>query len=221
MILQSLSEYLTFRFSFMWLIVIVVLLILALLFLRNYIARDSVVKMNLGYFAFIISYAITRILFFIGDYFGEYQNLENVIEFTISMKAAYIVSSIGMLVMLFIFEKDIIPTRFILSIVDLVCIILFILLPYDFMKPVMYVFQALVVVEILSIYIYLAVKGTGALRKKAIYTIISILVLFTGVLLDMRIVSDLNIEITWIVAPILVITGSTLFFIFQSYRKKK
>jgi hypothetical protein len=87
------------------------------------------------------------------------------------------------------------------------------------MMPVMYIFQTLVAVEILSIYIYLALKGTGNLRRKAFSTIISILILFSGIILDMRVIWDLGIDATYILAPILVMIGVALFYAFQSHRK--
>ena len=215
---QTIQGYLLYKAQFMWLVVIAVLIIVALLFLRNrkQATTKKNEKLNLAYFAFIISYAVTRIFFFIGDYYGEYQALDDSFMFIFSMKMAYISSSIGLFVTLFIFEHEFIPSKYIFSIINVICAILFIILPYDLMRIVMYIFQVFVFIEILSVYLYLAIKGFGELKKRAIYTVLALILFFIGVILDTRMISDLNL-IPGYIAPGLVIIGVFIFYRLQSF----
>ncbi|MGV9173904.1 MAG: hypothetical protein ACOC44_16855 [Promethearchaeia archaeon] len=218
MILQSIQGYLMYKYQFMWLFVIVLLFIIAILFLRNgrYATTDKNKKLNIAYFAFILSYGFTRIFFFISDYYGEYQNLDDAFIFILTVKLAYISASLGLLVTLFIFEREFIPSKYIFSMINVICAILFIVLPYDMMRIVMYVFQIFVFIEILSVYIYLAAKGFGELKRRAIFTILALVLFFFGVVLDTRMISDLDI-IPGFFPPILVMIGIMVFYKLQSF----
>lgn len=220
MLLYSFEDYLMYKASFMWILVSIILFIVSLLFLISIKGAETNVKkkLSLGYFSFFFCYGLTRIFFFIGDYFGEYQPYDDSVEFIFFMKAAYIAGSIGLFALLFVYEQELIPTKYILSIVNIICIALFIILPYVLMQPIAYIFQVLVLVEILSVYIYIGVKGVGDIKKLAIKTILSLIIFFLGVFLDSRMISDLNI-IPPLIPPILVIIGVILIYYFQKPRK--
>ena len=221
MFLYSLEVYLLYKMAFMWIIVTILLIIIAVLFLIS--MRNAGTKINkklcIGYFTFFFCYGLARIFFFIGDYYGEYQALDESIEFITYMKIAYIAGSVGLLVLLYVYEQEFVPTHYALSVFNVICVILFIVLPYDLMKPIAYVFQVLVLVEILSVYLYIGIKGVGDIKKLAYQTILSLLVFFSGVFLDTRMISDLNI-IPPIIPPILVMIGVVLIYYFQHPRKE-
>jgi hypothetical protein len=214
MLLQSIAEY--FMLEFLWLIAAGVMIILSILVFRDSkkATTDKNKKLYLGMGAFILSYALTRICFFIADYYGEYQPFVDSLEFLISIKAGYVVSAIGLTILLYVFEKEFVPTKFIFTITAIVSGILYVFLPYDLMKLIIYIFQPLVLVEILYIYIYLARKGIGDLKKRALYAIYTLIILFMGIALDTRIISDMNIFPPYLPA-ILVMTGLITFYYSQ------
>ncbi len=221
MLNQSFEEYLLYKFAFMWIIVSIILIIFSILFLLEVKKAETKTnkKIHFGFFVFFFCYGLARIAFFIGDYYGEYQPYDDSLMFIGSMKAAYILGSVGLFTLLFVYEQNIIPSRYAMSIVNLICITLFVILPYELMKPIAYIFQTLVLIEILSVYIYIGIKGTGQVRILAYKTILSLTLFFLGVFLDSRLISDLNI-IPAIIPPLLVIIGIVMFYYFRKTGNK-
>ncbi|MFX0071374.1 MAG: hypothetical protein ACFFAO_09825 [Candidatus Hermodarchaeota archaeon] len=221
MLLKSFNEYLLYKFQFMWLfIVIPFMFLICVLWILNlkYSPTEKAKKLYLGYFAFIFCYTLTRIFFFIADFYGEYGGMEDSFEFILYIKLAYISTSVGLVIFFFFFERDFVPTKFIFTGIAFIFGVLFIFLPYDYMKLLMYIMQPIYLLEIMSIYIYLLIKGTGDLKKKALSSIISLIIFFVGILLDTRAVTDLNI-IPAFIAPIVFMIGLGSFYYTQKFEK--
>ena len=215
---QTFSDYVYYNFTFVWIFVIIVLIIIAFLFLNDSRKAPSpkLKKLCIGYFAFILSYAFTRIFFFFADYYGEYKSWEDSLEFLIFIKLGYISSSIGLAIFFYVLERDFVPTKFVLTSITIISVVLYIFLPYNMMRIIIYIFQPIYLVEVLSIYIYLAIKGTGEIQRRALYAIISLIIFFIGIILDIRAITDLDI-IPGFVAPICVTIGLVLFHYSQKF----
>jgi hypothetical protein len=214
MLFLSFEEY--FMFEFLWLIAAGVMVVLSIIIFRDSkkARTEKNKKLYIAMGAFILSYALTRICFFFADYYGEYQAFIDSWEFLFLVKAGYVVSTIGLTILLYVFEKEFVPTKFIFTLTAIVSGVLYVFLPYDLMKLIIYIFQPLVLIEILYIYIYLARKGIGELKKRALYAIFTLIIFFLGIALDTRIISDMNIFPPFI-PPILVMVGLITFYMSQ------
>ena len=214
MLLQSFEEY--FMMEFLWLVAAGVMIILSILLFKD--SKNATTEKNkklyLGIGSFILAYALTRICFFFADYYGAYQGLEDTLEFLITIKLGYVISAIGLVILLYIFEKEFVPTKYIFTITAIISGVLYVFLPYNYMRLIIYVFQPLVLVEILYIYIYLATKGIGELKKKALYAIFTLIIFFMGIVLDIRSIADLHIVPSF-VAPLLVMIGLITYYLSQ------
>lgn len=177
-------------FNFLWLFMIVALFSLGIIFLRR--ANDfkkkelkSTYQLNLGIGIFMIFYGITRICFIFSNFYSVYYN-EQLIQFQIWIRIAYILSIFALAFLVFGLEKYFIPTKGIASIILVIFGILTIFLPYNVLRVIDYSVMPIYMIFIMSSYVYLAVKSSGIIRRNALISLLGLLLFFIGIFLDSK-----------------------------------
>ncbi|MGV9173147.1 MAG: hypothetical protein ACOC44_14840 [Promethearchaeia archaeon] len=199
----------------LWLISFGLLILAFLLFLKKGLETElkSSKMVFYGYGIFCLAFAITRILFIFGiynpSYYGFYTNL------------GYISALIGIIFWLYILETYMITgTKKIFLILTLIAFgfalislagaanryfaltIIFILLPVS-------------ITAIFLLYIYIIIKGTGSVRKKAMWLLGGLILFVIGYMMDSELFISNFSEVPLVIPPVIMIVGILVFLYSQ------
>lgn len=157
----------------------------------------------LGVGIFVIVHLIARIFYFIYDFYGNDQFWD----------IAAIVGMAGILVWMYAIERHVFTrSYFIFTIIVAIAVILLIVLPDDNMKTTV---QTVVVPSvglfIPSIYLYVAYKGTGNIRKYSLIIFLGIMIFLAGQTAHMSSFLEVSPFIYFILSPIFMIGGGIIF----------
>jgi membrane-associated HD superfamily phosphohydrolase len=173
--------------------------------------EDISKKIKTGYAAFMVFYALARILFIIAVWFPSESWSQNSFDFFSTIGDLFI--TIGLTSIIFVIEKYLIlQTHRLATILGIVMSCLFALtvfvifvsgyptvlsqpwldiftflsayLGHSLALALTYASAAVLVGIILVMYIYLAIKGTATLRRNAILIIVAVLLILAGDLID-------------------------------------
>lgn len=143
--------------------------------------------------------------------------------FQLAIRVAYCVGLFAVTFLVYGLEKYILPTRGFLSLVPLAMGVLSTFLPYDTMRVLNYVAQGIIMVVVMGIYIYMASKTSGILRRNALYALVALVAFFSAIYLDSKAskVFFTGAGIRWVayVIPPLLALGGIVGFYWATTRK--
>lgn len=198
---------------------------LALLLKRK---SDSEILRNIkrGYGLFLTFYAATRIFFILATWFHSEPWHPNSYDFFVVW--GYFSTAVGFSIIIFVIEKYLITkTRFLFTVLGVVLVALYLL-------SILGVFTQAVALElswysspiliavVLLLYMSLAIRSTGKLRRNAIIIIVGIFLLAAMAVLDGEGIitsapawfdgNELLLEIFYSIPPVIGIAGAAIFF---------
>jgi hypothetical protein len=132
---------------------------------------------GLGLFGYL--YALTRISFLISDFTIDDPNL-----YPIFWRLASVISLIALLILILVLERYVVKTKYIFTILCVIGTVLTAVLQEDVARIIVVIVSGIVLIVILSIYLYIGKKSQGAPRLKALKCAISILILVFGVFIE-------------------------------------
>jgi hypothetical protein len=211
----------------LWIIAIGELFVGFIILFRE--SRKENSKYILGISIFVILFFISRICNFINVYYVGYSYdtylLDDPLNFWLQF-GYNIFSYIGLFILYFVIETYIVKTRYIFT--ACVVILSIIAITNYFVVIDIFVWQipffAIVLLGIPSIYIYLAFKSSGNIRKNSLYISLGMLLFEMGVVFGVPNIQRIlitSVAFGWIfeiLAPILHIIG--IFILIRAFTKK-
>lgn len=176
--------------------------------------------MMFGFASFWLSLAITRILFYFSDYFLEGTYLNHVFYGDLSLASemenlltfyGYISWLIGMTFFFFAFELVTKRTRYLLTIVNFISIILtfvFILSP-DFARNFIYIFVIVDAIVLILMLIWFSTKSRQEFQSVSSIMLIGFILFGLGFVFESEMIKEMNI-ISLSIPSILVIIGALI-----------
>jgi len=207
----------------LWILSIIEMIIVSFIFIR-YFNKD---KMNfyLGVAIFYILFCLARLSEIIRLYFNPGTPINppyTVLGFDFWMKTCYtLFSYIGLTIIYFVLERYVFKrTKYIFTIlvpITTVISIWFTVDPvnYELLFNITIPLYLLILFGIIFMYIYLAVKTSGEVRRNSIMIIFGILLFELGIIFSLpeaqgTLWAAIPIEVLWIIAPVLSIIGVVL-----------
>nr|MDO8085868.1 hypothetical protein [Candidatus Sigynarchaeum springense] len=193
-------------------------------------------RIKMGYGLFGLTYALTRFFFLLSDYemaisFPIYNHVTQL--HLIWVTTAYSVTFVSLLVIYHTVERLILNRKPVLTVIAaiafMVCVITLVLVafnvgldlindtgPHQIAKWTLYVTGPILAVGIAALYIVIVRNSAGSVRVKSALSLIGLLLIFAGLILDMDALSSLGIDsIRFILSPALFIVGTVVFFVAQ------
>ncbi len=199
----------------LWIASIVLLFFAGILFLIK--GHKSELKsqkmMQVGNALFAIFFGLTRILFIVAVY-EEYAGRHNYDFYT---TLGYITALIGLIFWMFVLERYMIrKTKMIFTIIAIVSFFIAMIALSGIIErraavTLIYAILPFSLVIILMLYIFLIVKTTGEIRKKAIYQLLAIVLMLIGHFMDSEFFITNFAFIPLEVAPSIMIAGVIVF----------
>ena len=157
---------------------------------------------GLGLFGYL--YAFTRICFVISEF--------NIL-YPIFWRLGQVISFTAMLILILVLERYIVKTKYIFTIICAIGTLLTAVLPQNVVMIVIAINSAIVLIVILSIYLYVGKKSQGAPRVKALKSAISIFILVVGIFIEGSFGRALLGFDTGILGTSIMIIGISYYFI--------
>ncbi len=207
--------------SILWILLIILLFLSGGLFLIKAITLDmkSQKMIYFGLSIFLYCFGITRSLFFIS--WTCLNVFEGCSEFY--MILGFITGILGLICWIFVLETYLVKTKKVFSILTIASFVISLIALFGLTdRPtalnIIYILLPGVVLTIIILYIYLIIKSTGIVRKKAIGLLIGIIVFVIGHMMDYS-KSPLSFGVTEIISPLLSIVGIVIFTTTQLFIK--
>ena len=180
---------------------------------RTRIEMKSQKMMYIGYGLFALFFGLTRLAFIAGFYFPD--------DYDFYTTLGYILAISGMLCWLYMLETYLIKKTkrmfFLIMLIGFVVALISLLGQASryFALQIIYIIAPFAIAVILFLYLFIIVKTTGTIRKKAIWVLVGLIFLTIGYLMD----SEMFVgNFPWVpleVAPILMIVGTLIFLTSQ------
>jgi hypothetical protein len=232
--LESLEDFFSIR-TFLLIIFIGILIIGFFTFMVKASKTDVVGTKRIyqGYGLFGLTYGLTRIFFLLSDY--EIASNSGIVTqlHLIWVTTAYSVTFISILFIYFSVEKYVLNRKPVFTFIALgafiVCLIALVMVifgigldlannagPHRIAQYVLYITGPILAGGIMILYIIIFKNASGEVRRRSFLSIIGLILLFTGLLLDMDILSQFLIEeIRFLLSPIAFMVGTSIFFYAQ------
>jgi hypothetical protein len=157
----------------------------------------------LGIAIFIIIHTIARIFYFLYDFVDRRE---------IYWEIAALIGIGSVIFLIYAIERNIFKrTKFLITIITIINLLLIIFLPAEFKTYVQTVNTALIGIFLPLIYIYVAYKSTGSYRKQCLLIAIGILIFLAGQTAHMKALLLLDNIIYFILSPTLMLIGGIIF----------
>ncbi len=236
---DDMLSYLTVQdYNFLWLVVIGLFFLLSIAMmakLKNKETLPSTKRLYLGYAVFLIVLAVSRLFNQISNFYRDTVGDEDP-TFQLIKRSSYVLGLLAFAFLIFGFErhflKMIVNTRGIFTLIPLIIGIIGIipvsidpltfLIDYKTLRTINYVGIGINMVMIASLYIYVASKSTGNIRRAAINSIIGIAFIGIGFLLNSSAVDELFGGYAWLLNLIgasMNIVGAL--FVYKSTKQEK
>ncbi|MHA1370328.1 MAG: hypothetical protein ACTSWN_16395 [Promethearchaeota archaeon] len=187
-------------------------------------------RISLGYGLFGLCYGMTRLLFLLSDYEIAYHFGEVTRTHLSFVTAAYSVTFISIMFIYFTVEKYILSRKLIFTFLSVIAFSISVLSfvftvgnllpeisPQRIAQYTLYFVGPVLALGILSLYIIIYRSSPkGSLKNKSLMAIIGLVIFFSGLLLDMDVISTLlasNLRL--LISPILFLVGTFIFFYSQ------
>ncbi|NMC07021.1 MAG: hypothetical protein GYA24_17515 [Candidatus Lokiarchaeota archaeon] len=229
--LSSLDQFFSLRTYLLGTYIVVLLVGFVYFTIKSKQAENPATRrIKLGYGLFGLTYALTRLFFLLSDY--EIASRGGVVTqlHLAWVTAAYCVTFVSLLVIYTTVERLILHRKPILSLIAaiafIICLASFVLTllgvgldvandtgPHQIAKYTLYATGPILALGIAVLYIVIVRNSTGALRAKAVLSLVGLLLLFAGLILDMDILASAAFDpIRFVISPLLFIVGTILFF---------
>ena len=186
-----------------WFIFFGISIILGTLILRKVITEDLTrpqTEYYLGSVAFILIHAICRIFYYIHDFTPGYPDLY--------WELGAIFGLICLIPLLYAIERNIYTrSKFLITILTIIFIILLFVLPVEYKPILQTIIISIAGAFIPLIYVYVAMKGTGSIRKSSLLIAGGIFIFLLGQTFHHRLYFPLDGFIYLILSPLLITTG--------------
>jgi len=159
---------------------------------------------GLGLFGYL--YAVARISFVISE------SIDDDILIPIFWRLGHVISFTALLILILVLERYIVKTKYIFTIICAIGIVLVVVLQEDLARIVIAIIPTMVMIVILSIYLFVAKKSQGPPRVKAIKSAISIFTLVVGIFIEGSFGSALLGFNTGILGTLVMIIGISYYF---------
>ncbi len=171
-------------------------------------------RVFLGYGLFLLLYGFARLFFLVAMLCGNF--FEGCRDFYLTL--GYFVGIVGVIFIIYIMETYLLKTKKILTFISIsVSIITLIALmgltTREIANQMIYFLLPSVILAVCFSYIYLIIKTPGSSRRKALWALIGIIVLFFGHLInthEFRILFPVE-QIASILSPIVIMIGVIIF----------
>jgi hypothetical protein len=206
----------------LWYITNIILFICCSLFLLKAFKTEgkSQKYVYIGYGLFTFSFGFTILFFRLAWSCGGI--FEGCYDFYII--AGYVSGTIGLIIIMFIFESYLLNTKKILSGITLIAFILVLVALFGFTTRevalnMLYVLLPFSVISLTISYIYFIVKSIGSSRKKAIGVFIGLCLFFIGYSLNTSLFMSIFGDIPSYLSPTIMSIGIVLFTLIQIFIK--
>lgn len=187
-------------------------------------------QIYVSYAGFCLTYGLTRFFFVFSDFIVYHSpsyritNSDPLNDLFIGL--AYVIVIAGFLLLQIMVERHLLHTRFVFTILCSVIFVLAVLsaiqiIPTDIPRfIVMIAFPGLVFI-VGGLYVYVAIKSTGDVRKRAIGIIIGLLTIGVGILLESSLLGDIldlipnMFALRILISPFIIMVGAAIFSISQ------
>jgi hypothetical protein len=157
----------------------------------------------LGIAIFIIIHTIARIFYYLYDFVDRQE---------IYWEIAALIGIGSVIFLIYAIERNIFKrTKFLITIITIINLLLIIFLPAEFKTYVQTVNTALIGIFLPLIYIYVAYKSTGSYRKQCLLIAIGILIFLAGQTAHMKALLLPDNIIYFILSPTLMLIGGIIF----------
>ncbi len=230
---NSLDEFFSIRTYLLIAFIIVLIVGFVVFAIKSRQAENPATKrIKLGYGLFGLTYAMTRIFFLFSDYEtalhgGDYTQLH-----LVWVTAAYCVTFVSLLVIYTTVERLILHRKPILTAIAaaafIVCLVALVLTmlnvgldvvnntgPHQIARYTLYITGPILAFGLALLYIVIVRISTGTVRSKATFSLIGLVLIMVGMLLDMDALAALWSPLRTIICPLAFIAGAILFFIAQ------
>ena len=206
----------------LWGVAIAVLIICGLFFwYRAYLMEQKREKrLMLGFGALFMGFALTRIFFYLSDltikgdytnhiFYGDISNVYQPIHSILS-KMGYISAFSSYLVFFIAFEYVLKKSKFILTFVTSLLVLIIAILPFSISKSVTYISSLVFTVILIVVMLFLTKKSHPDFQIVPLAILIGTLIIFIGHMLDASMIRILELVPT-VIPPILYIIGCIIF----------
>lgn len=162
---------------------------------------------SLGIALFGYCYAATRIFFIFSDFLTEGNP-----DYLLFWRLAAISTLIALVFLEIIIETYLVKTYYFFSIVAITGAILMAIVDLNIARIISFVYIPILLINVIGMYIYVAYKSQGKTREKAIFTMLGILLLVIGIVVDGTFFKNLVGFDTGLFGAIIMLVGFTLFF---------
>ena len=145
----------------------------------------------LGQGLFVFCFGLTRFLFVISDYFRTdpiYQNVVIVADeflFILFWKISALIGILAIIFLLIVIETYLVKSRYVFTIIATAGLILALASPnIEFSRWVTYIAMPVSLIAVVALYIYLLFTSSGEIRKKSGLSVLGLLIMGAGVMLD-------------------------------------
>lgn len=161
--------------------------------------------LGIGLFGYL--YALTRISFLFSDF-----TKDDAILHPIFWRLGQVISFIALLILIFVLERYVVKTKYIFTILCAIGTVLTAVLQEDVVKIIIIIIPAIVLLVVLSIYIYVGKKSQGAPRIKSIKCAISVFILVLGIFIEGSLGRTLLGFDTGIIGTLIMMMGISYYF---------
>ncbi len=174
------------------------LIIMGLIFLRKGFAEkelESKRYFKLGIAMLAIMFSLTRIFFLVTDLIVE-KIITTQAYYDLFWRMATISSFFALIFIAIVLETYMVKSKYIFTGIATIGTILLFFVSIEFARsilmPLLYV---IIGGEIFLLYLYIAIKSPGDLRKRALLMVLSLLIFTFGITLDTQIVKDIFVNL--------------------------
>ena len=156
----------------------------------------------LGMSAFILVHLIARYFYYLYDFHGQAQ---------LNWDLGASIGLIGIVFLLYAIERNVFTrSKFFFTIITIIFIILIFILPPEFKSISQTIIVSIIGLFIPLIYLYVAYKGSGDIRKNSLIVAIGILIFLIGQTAHSSTFFDLGF-IYFIISPVCMLVGGIIF----------
>jgi hypothetical protein len=214
-------------FNFLWFVVIGLFFFLSICMIPKLARKTTLAstkRLYIGYVVFFIALGFSRFLNLVANY---YRGVDAA-SFELFKRSSYVLGLVAFAFLVFGFErhflKMVVDTKGIFTLIPLAIAVLAFFLDYETLRLINYLGAGVDVVMVAALYMYVASKSTGHVRRAAINSIIGIIFIGIGFLLNSTFVDDLfsGFNIAWalnLLGACMNIVGAL--FIFKSTKQDK
>ncbi|MBN2152470.1 MAG: hypothetical protein JW839_13540 [Candidatus Lokiarchaeota archaeon] len=218
--------------NFLWIVVIGLFFVLAITMMAKLANKEtlpSTKRLYVGYVVFLVVLGISRFLNQVSNYYRDNSPLPNYVDdpmFQLFKRSSYILGLLAFAFLVFGFErhflKMILNSRGIFTLIPLAIATLAFFLDYDMLRLINYVGIGINMLMIASLYLYVAAKTSGHVRRASINSIVGIAFIGIGFLLNSSLFDDLFHDLAWllnVIGACMNIAGAL--FVYASTRQEK